>query len=226
MSVDIFEFWSQIEVKDLRRKENICHPRDRDVLSRINSQSFDLSCLPLCFAGPLKSAPIVLLYLSLGLDDDDHREAETPIGRRLYWERCRGEQPLPGPKEHSAGWRWWSQRTRDFGDWRDIRSKVAILNIGAYHSKTLKDYSILSALPSCRVSIEWAQTELFPQAIAGKRVVICLRSAKFWGLDAGSKGRRFGKALFAPLTVRAGHMRHGEVREEINAKVRAAINRT
>jgi hypothetical protein len=82
---------------------------------------------------------------------------------------------------------------------------------------------LLAALPSSRVAIDWAQNVLFPDAIKGKRVVICLRSAKYWGLDPGTKGRKYGEALFAPLTVRAGHMQHGSLREEIREKVRASL---
>jgi hypothetical protein len=95
-----------------------------------------------------------------------------------------------------------------------------LLNIGAYHSKTFADAPLLAALPSSRASISWAQDVLFPEAEAGKRVVICLRSARFWGLKAG---RQYGISLFAPHVTRGGHMKHGKMRKRIIESVRAII---
>ncbi len=103
-----------------------------------------------------------------------------------------------------------------------MRTKFAILNIGAYHSEKFVDRPLLAALPSSRVSIDWAQHVLFPEAIAGRRVVVCLRSAKFWGLK---EGKRYGKALFAPPVTRRGHMIHGRERNAIIREVKAALVR-
>jgi hypothetical protein len=221
MSVDIFEFWSSVGPADK------CHPKDREVLSRMKgAQLFDLRCLPHCFVGPLKTAPVVLLYLSPGLDEkDDLRDARTRAGRDRYMECRKGKQLLPGPEENRAGWQWWKSRTKDIGEWQQLRSKVAVLNIGPYHSKKLPNTSILAALPSSRFTLEWAQSVLFPQAVSGERVVVCLRAARFWGLDTGKFGKRFGEALFAPRTTRSGHMLYKRMREEIIEKARAAIGR-
>ncbi len=97
-----------------------------------------------------------------------------------------------------------------------------MLNIGAYHSKIFADAPLLAALPSSRASIDWAQSVLFPEAIAGRRVVICLRSAHFWGLQ---NGKRYGKALFAPNTTRSGFMLKNEMREQVIRKVRSVLAR-
>src|SRR5580658_853884 len=217
MSKDIFSFWAEIGPA---RK---IHPRDKAVLARIKNHGFNLECLPHCFAGPLRTAKVVLLYLSPGLDKFDLREARSPAGRRRMMESRRGYRELPGPDEHEAAWKWWRSRTQDFGDWEEIRSKVAVLNIGAYHSKQLPNTSVLAALPTSRFTLDWAQAVLFPQAIHGKPIVVCLRAARFWGLDTGKNGKRYGKALFAPRTTRAGHMCKLPLREEILRKARAAI---
>jgi hypothetical protein len=60
MSVDIFEFWSQID-----RGARI-HPADKRVFDRMRPEKhgFRLDCLPACFTGSLRDAPVVLLYLS------------------------------------------------------------------------------------------------------------------------------------------------------------------
>jgi hypothetical protein len=86
-------------------------------------------------------------------------------------------------------------RTKNFGDYETVKNKIALLNIGAYHSADVRSFGSLLALPSSRVSLGWAQEVLFPDAEAGKRVVICMRSASCWGLE---RGRKYGKSLFAP----------------------------
>jgi hypothetical protein len=74
------------------------------------------------------------------------------------------------------------------------------------------------------VSIEWAQTVLFPKAIAGERVVICLRATRYWGLDAGKEGNKYGESLYAPQVTQGGHMKKGRMRDEIIKKVKDFIN--
>jgi hypothetical protein len=140
------------------------HPADKPVFDRIKDKhQFNLNCLPTCFMGPLRSAPIVLLYLSSSFAEVDLAEATSEQGQDRYMRIRRGDQPLPGPDEHMGAWNWWTSRTRCFDDdWRHLQTKIAVLNIGAYHSKKFRDDPLLAALPSSRAALEWAQTELFP----------------------------------------------------------------
>jgi hypothetical protein len=209
MSSDIFEFWSKIP-----RGAKI-HPADEKVFSRLDPEKhgFQLDCLPGCFDGPLRTAPLVLLYLSPGLDGSEVTAADTDQERDYYFRRWRGNEPL-----RPNG--WVENRIRRFGEWSDLRHKVAVLNIGAYHSTTFNDYSVLAALPSSRVSLEWAQVELFPQAEAGDRIVVCLRASSYWGLD---RGQRYGEALFAPHVNRGGYLMKNEHNEDLIKMVRAKI---
>jgi hypothetical protein len=202
--MEIFEFWSKIGPQDR------VHPADADVLSRVKHR-FDLRCLPTPYMGPLKTAPVVILYLSPGFIERDVEEARTARAQSHHFARKRGDQPLPGPE--FTGFDWWRTRTSCFGNWQDLRSAVAILDIGAYHAKTFADPHVLAALPSSRVSIIWAQDVLFPQAVAGQRVVVCLRAPHFWGLTTSEKP--FGRGLFAPPVTRGGHMIHGPARERV-----------
>jgi len=59
----------------------------------------------------------------------------------------------------------------------------------------------------------------------GEKVVVCMRAAAQWGLKPG---KTYGKSLYAPKTVRGGHMRkadeHAVIRQEIVDAVRAAIS--
>jgi hypothetical protein len=194
---DIFEFWSRIGWGEFM------HPADKVVFSRMNPEKhgFRLDCLPACFGGPLRTAHVVLLYLSPGFTEQDVADAETDETKNYYARRWKGEEPLRSVD--GLGTAWVASRTRSFGSWTTIRDKVAILNIGAYHSRDVKSYGALLALPSSRVALEWAQSVLFPDAEAGKRIVICMRSASYWGLE---QGRRYHGALFAPYVNRSGHL--------------------
>jgi hypothetical protein len=215
MPIDIFEFWSIVGPGDKQ------HPQDRDVLFRMSGKhKFELDCLPYPFMGPLKTAPAVLLYLSPGYDKSDPERAETESGRNWVMECRTGVQSLPGQMNYEAAWKWWRTRTALFGSWENLQSKVAVLEIGAYHSKSFFDYPLLSALPSSRVSVDWAQNVLFPKAVAGEGIVVCLRSAAYWGLREGEK---YGNALFAPHVTRGGHMLKGPMRNEIVETMKAFV---
>lgn len=215
MPVDLINYWKTLSLSAKY------HPDDKEVLKRFKGGFFDLRCLPFCFFGPLKRAPIVLLYLSPGRNQLDLREARSSFGRRRVANARSGEEPIPTLKQHAAIWNWWKQRVMFIGIAPDeLRSKVAVLNIGAYHSTSFDDYSFLASLPSSRLCLDWAQSVLFPQAIAGERVVICLRSAPFWGLKLGE---HYGKSLFAPRVNRGGHMMKCAMRDKIVRAARRAI---
>lgn len=209
---DIFKFWEAVEPKDR------IHPADRRVLERVKHE-FDLECLPACFNGPLRTAKVVLLLLSPTLYPHSRAEAETQEGQEAYMRRRAGHEPLPmeGPS-----FKWLKERTECFGCRDQLWPHLAVLNIGAYRSKKYRHKSLLAALPSCRVSIGWAQDVLFPQAEAGERVVVCLRSASFWGLE---EGKKYGRSLFAPHVNRKAHMKLGPMREQIIEVVRSEIGR-
>lgn len=194
--IDIFQYWAAI------RPEENTHPKDRYVLERM-SHGFQLNCLPTCYSGRLRTAKVVLLYLSPGFDQLDVHEATTATARQRYVETRAGHRSLWSREEHEPGWRWWTQRTKVFGSPEDIKDKIALLNISPYHSKYFSDEHVLAALPSCRVTLDWAQQVLFPQAERGEKVVVCMRSARFWGLG---KQQRYGESLFAPAVTRGGHM--------------------
>lgn len=209
---DIFDFWSKIGPADH------IHPADLEFFASNPSHGFDHRGLPGCFMGPLRSAPVVLLYLSPGADDG--ADADTEANQQRQKRMRAGNEPLPGNTDNEATWKWWTSRTNCFGeDWNFLRSRVAFLNIGAYHSKEVRDVSLVLTLPSSRVTLDWASRVLFPQAIAGDRVVICMRSQRLWGLNGG----RTGRSLFAPAVTRGGHMHHGPVREEVIAAVKARL---
>jgi len=210
---DIFEYWSRY------RAPNWYHRDDWPTLSRV-SHHFNTHVLPVPFTGPLKSARVTLLYLAPGLSRSDFSRARSPKRWQRKLRRLRGFEPLSGPNEHKEGWDWWQSRTRRFGDWEKLRSKVAILEMCPYHSKSFHDWQLLAALPSCRVSIEWAQDVLFTEAETGDRVVICLRAPKYWGLKPG---KQYGAGLFAPRTARSGHMMRTAMRRRITAAVQEML---
>jgi hypothetical protein len=193
----IFEFWSRIKLGEK------IHPADREVFERMNPDrhGFKLKCLPACFSGLLPNAPVILLYLSPGYNKSEEADAKRKEVQKRYWRRWRGMEPLSDRDD--PGGKWFKSRAKVFGDYGVVRNKVAILNIGAYHSKTMESYASMLALPSSRVVLDWAQNYLFPQALRGERVVICMRSAAYWGLELNKKYRG---TLFAPKTTRNGYL--------------------
>ena len=197
------------------------HPADLPVLERMQKHGFSRDCLPGPFAGPLRTAPVVLLFLSPGLDDNDPDHCASELGQIYYAEQRTGRHNLPTKSEHEAAYKWIKKIVRQFGiTYEQASSKVATLNIGAYKSRKFKDWGMLAALPSSRVTLDWAQSVLFPEAEAGKRVVICLRSPRYWGLEAGTARG----SLFAPNCLRTAIMRQKETSDrELRERVAAAV---
>jgi hypothetical protein len=216
MVADIFEFWSVVGSTDR------VHPADREILSRIR-HDFDLRCLPGCFVGPLRTARVVLLFASPGRSEEiDVREAASEAVQMFYERQRGGDQPLPGPEE-AAGWfQWWRRTTGVFGDWRSLRDRIAILDLGAYKSRTTPN--ALMELPSSQVSLCWAHRVLFPQARAGERVVICLRAHKQWRIPANAEP--YGRSLFSPRVTRRGDMVRDETRDRALAAVDDVLRRS
>jgi hypothetical protein len=213
MTTDIFHFWWEIG-----RPRAGVHPADRAVFSRVD-HGFDLKCIPICFYGPLLTAPVVLLYLSPGWRSDDPIIAKNRKYRDFHARTRKGCAPLPESDVYLPWHRWCKERVELFGDWDKLKCKVAVLNIAAYHSKEFKDYPLLAVLPSSRVSLEWAQNVLFPQAEAGDRTVVCLSATEYWGLKVG---QRYGHSLFAPPVTR-GRMNLDDMRGEVIRAVQRAL---
>jgi hypothetical protein len=220
---DIFDFWAKMP------RDGKVHPDDQSVFDELAKNSgkgndFNLKCIPGPFFGPLRMAPVVFLFLSRGLADHDVAEADLPDAQQRDARQRQGNAPLPSEEDYPSAWKWWVSRTRHFGDLNDLRDKIAFLNIGAYLSKTVENQTSLVALPSSQASVAWARTVLFPQAEAGERVVVCLRSAKLWGL---ATKQRYEGTVFAPAVTRGGYMikqgDNGALREEIIAAVKAAV---
>lgn len=212
---DIFEFWSNIQ------RGAFVHPADVEAFKRMDAKrhGFQLDCLPGSFAGKLRTAPIVLLYLSPGYSPSDVHDAKTNDGKDYRFRSWGGNEPF---RDSGPGRIWLERRTKLFGDFETIKQHFAILNIGAYHSKDVKSYSSLLALPSSRVSLTWAQDRLFADAEAGKRVVICMRAAAYWGLDTG---RKYPGTLFVPNVNRGGFLINGPEKSAIVKSVRQRLAR-
>jgi hypothetical protein len=181
---------------------------------------FSLECLPAAFGGRLRTAPVVLLYLSPGLSAADIADANTDEGKDYYLRRWSGDEPMRD-LGGATGTPWMASRTKRFGSYDVVKDKIALFNIGAYHSKDVKSYAALTALPSSRASLDWAQNVLFPAAEGGERIVVCMRSAGYWGLETG---RRYGAGLFAPRVTRQGHFIKDRENGKLIELVRTRLN--
>jgi hypothetical protein len=208
-----FKFWEDVS------PSTKVHPKDEAVFEAHGKHNLNLECLPNPFYGPLRTAPIVLLYLNPGLSQQDISEAESEEGRQFYWRQRQGNEPLRSQislKKKS----WWVSRTKRFCvDPEYLRHKLAVLELCAYHSKTFIDGSLLPKLPSSRIALSWATSNLFAQARSRKRVVICMRSTRRWGLTLGSQDGW----LFAPCVTRSGYMFNDENRSAIVEAAKEAL---
>jgi hypothetical protein len=217
MSEDLFGFWSRCAGSER------VHPDDEEVLDRTD-HSFDLRCLPSPFTGPLRQAPVVLLFIAPGFDPFDLDHAEMPEAQSWYGAQRTGNEPLSDEQQHRTHYRWWTKIVRQFGVGEAVaREKIAIFDIAPYHSRSFRDGPLLSALPSARKAIDWAQNVLFPAALNGDRVVVCLRGAGYWGVSSGPNGRIFGEALHCPVLTRGGFMLRGDIRERVRTAVQERV---
>jgi hypothetical protein len=160
----------------------------------------------------------VLLYLSPGFSERDITDAKSEKGKDYRARSWLGDEPL---RDYGPGLQWVASRTKTFGEYSTIQDKLAIFNIGAYHSTDVKSFASLLALPSSRVSLDWAQATLFREAEEGKRIVICMRSAAYWGLDTG---REYGSGLFVPQVTRSGHFVNNDKNRRLVEIVRKRLS--
>jgi hypothetical protein len=184
---------------------------------------FEPTGLPNPFFGPLATAPAVLLFLNPGLRPYDVERADDVEAHDYFARQRTGRAPLPSKEEYEATHQWLTARLQQFGCAPDmVRDKLAVLNLCPYRTKTFDTKHMLAALPSCRVCLDWAQSVLFPAAEQRSRVVVCLRSARYWGLDTGENGEAHGH-LFVPRVTRSGVMIDGQLREGAIGAVRGAL---
>ena len=150
----------------------------------------------------------------------DVQLADTVQYQEHFIRQRSGYAPLRGADGNPAAHRWRMSRLKFLGYDDDARTKIAIINIGAYHSRQFLDHHVLAALPSSRVMLDWAQSFLFFQAERGERMIVCMRAANCWGLEP-----KYGEALYAAVTTRSGHMQRDAFRAEIEQAARRFLNR-
>jgi hypothetical protein len=114
MPPDIFEFWSRMPLG-----ANI-HPDDQPIFDRLNPKKhgFQLGCLPASFNGPLTDSSPNTSLSSPGFEGHEVRDAKTPECQDYYFRRC--NEPI------RADASWAKSRTACFGNWEDLRHKVAV----------------------------------------------------------------------------------------------------
>jgi hypothetical protein len=86
--------------------------RNLAMLFRLDAErhGFQLQCLPGCFAGRLRTAPLVLLYLSPGFSEDDVADAQSEDGKDYRLRSWQGNEPF---RDHGPGRSWLESRTKD-----------------------------------------------------------------------------------------------------------------
>ncbi len=129
---------------------------------------------------------------------------------------------MPSFAANPLGRQWTEGKLGQFGlSYLAAATKVAVLNLMAYRSREgAKDKHMLDRLASSRIVRAWARDTLFREAETGKRIVVCLRSARAWGMAPDTHR---GVSLFTPEFARSGFMHHGPMREKVGLAVRRAV---
>jgi hypothetical protein len=214
-TADFLRFWEKA-ISNLH-----VHPDDAVALET-NQHALELDTLVGPFMGPVRTAPVVLLTLNPGSSGIERHEATVPAARDEMARNLGGDAPLPTFAVNPGGREWTTRRLRQFGlGYETASSKVAFVNLIPYRSREgANDMHMRKRLESFRMVRAWARDTLFPEAEAGERVVVCLRSAGAWGLEPDTQR---GLSLFTPRFNRAGFMLHGTMREKVGAAVRRAV---
>lgn len=212
---DFLQFWAKA-IPSLQ-----VHPDD-DIALKSHRHTLELDTLVGPFMGPVRTAPVVLLTLNPGSSGVEQNEAKMPDVRELVARNPGGEAPLPTFETNPEGLKWTASRLAQFGlSYEVAKLKVAFVNLMPYRSKAgAKDMRMSGCLESVRLVRAWARDTLFREAEAGNRVVVCLRSAREWGLEPDSQR---GRSLFTPKFPRGGFMFHGPVRDKVSMTVRRTI---
>jgi hypothetical protein len=160
--------------------------------------------------GAARDAQITLLYANGGRSPEDCNVGAIKAWLPSYAHHLSGEAPLPLFENHPPARKWTQAHIKAFGmPYEDARTKIAFLNIVPYKTWDTADWGrkevrdLIEELPSVLAMRRWLHDVLRPDAIDGKRLVVCLRSAALWGLGAGeaSKG-----GLFTPRPNRGGFL--------------------
>src|SRR5580658_5929683 len=115
---DVFQFWGGLPGTTHQ------HPADKDILSRLKHQ-FDLNCLITPYRGPLRTAPVILLFLSPGLEESDKNQATENTTQDYYVRMRTGNGQLSSNDEHPSAWKWDEKIIKQFGcNHEAARSKI------------------------------------------------------------------------------------------------------
>ena len=208
----------------LARATDLCvHPDDAPVLNATRHR-LETNTLIGALMGPVRTARVVFLTLNPGSSGVEAAEAQRPEVREEMRRILGGDAPLPSFKTNPGG-RVWTQRIlTQFGvRYEAAADKVAFVNLVPYRSGGLdsKDRRLIPQLPTVKMVRRWTCDTLFPEARAGKRIVVCIVSHREWGFEPGTQQ---GISLFAPKCTRRQYiLLHGPERENIGRLIRLAV---
>lgn len=106
----------------------------------------------------MRTAPVVLLTLSGGINGVERDEAKIPAARELMASNLGGDAPLPTFATNPGGREWTERRLAQFGlNYKVASPKVAFVNLIPYRSREgAKDLHMLERLESARLAQAWS----------------------------------------------------------------------
>ena len=172
LGTEFHRYWARCGHRDI-------HPDDANYLA-VGSSPFNHKLLPCPFDGPLDKAKVVICLAN----PSDGYTAETGEVNGLALEMRSGEEPLPSMFESY----YEKKIATPIGiPLKELRSRVAVLNVCPYWSKRMPDPAMrtATALPSVWQAQKYLREVLIPRAQTGNIYLILIRKLQLWGVTEG-----------------------------------------
>jgi hypothetical protein len=131
------------------------------------------------------SADVYLLFLNPGVRatpawERAQRDHEAVLRENLSGQ-ARNYLFTPGYRGDDGGADWLLPRLNGVGSEEEMATRLAVLQIVAYRSRTFTDDHMVGALASSRAMLAAVHEDLLPRARRGEILIACMRSATKWG---------------------------------------------
>ncbi len=164
-------------------------------------KKFHTNLIPVPFMGDLRQAKIFIVMLNPGVSPDNYVHEKNPLFAAALFENLnqefhKGEFPslwLNPSFAHDGAYRYWTDNKRllplieDYAQihktsrveaQKNVASRVAVIQLLPYHSKTANT-SLVGKLPSSCQATDFIRHCLVPRAIAGDILLVIARQKSF-----------------------------------------------
>lgn len=229
--------------KDIIADDRIADFKNYDQYLDSNSpgsdiKSLQVNLLPIPYVGNLREAKIFLLLLNPGFIVQDYyaesnsHELVLALQNNIRQEGISDDYPFlfldPQYLWHPGGIYWlkhlnkyvievMKQKQKTYRQALSyVSSKVAVLEIVPYHSKSFGYHNLAKDLESAKKMKRFVQDYLQPLAKDGKLCIICTRKVKEWGLDEKVENENI--VIYPPKYARSANISFGSLAAKVICK--------